>query len=432
MANYMLGERYKIVQHLGKKAGRRTILARDLQSTEQVVIKLLSLNDDFEWDDLELFEREALTLKTLKHPAIPSYIDYFEINTPEQKGFALVQSYIPVPTLEQYLNTGRTFTETEVKQIARQILEILIYLHEQNLPVIHSDIKPSNILIDLNTNTNPVFLIGFDCVKKNTLSNLENTVLGTYGYMAPEQFEGTAVPASDLYSLGATLIHLVTGTHPANLLQTDLQIEFSELTSSSLSTWLQWMTQPSLQQRPDSARYSLEVLDVPHLLKLKSSQLVSIKATGSKIQLSKSIGALSVLIPPSGFDTAVLFLALFAVAWNAGVFAWTVSALSMPAPINIPLALFSLPFWGVGCFIIYWVLFSLFGKTRLQINQNYIALTYELFGFKYHQSRPGVNEYRLAVNKGNIKSQVELEWLAHEVSNWLDMPIDPPKIDDPP
>lgn len=128
MGNNILANRYEVQKQLGKKAGRRTLLAKDLQTQELVIVKLLSFNPDFQWDDLKLFEREAETLKSLSHPYIPRYLDYFEINTSEFKGFALIQTYIPAKTLEQYLETGREFTESGVKQIAKSVLKILVYL----------------------------------------------------------------------------------------------------------------------------------------------------------------------------------------------------------------------------------------------------------------------------------------------------------------
>ncbi|PMB40738.1 serine/threonine protein kinase [Fischerella thermalis CCMEE 5319] len=124
MAGEVLGRRYAVQQQLGKKAGRRTLLARNLETQELVVIKLLSFSNDLEWDDLKLFEREAETLKFLSHPAIPRYLDYFEVNSPQLKGFALVQTYIPAKTLEEYIKAGRTFTETELKDIAKSLLGI--------------------------------------------------------------------------------------------------------------------------------------------------------------------------------------------------------------------------------------------------------------------------------------------------------------------
>ncbi|MHC5596965.1 MAG: serine/threonine protein kinase, partial [Nostoc sp.] len=159
--------RYEVQQLLAKKAGRRTLLARDLQTQELVVIKLLSFGSDFEWDSLKLFEREAETLKNLAHPSIPRYLNYFEVDLPTIKGFALVQTYIRAQTLEQCLQTGRTFTEAEVKQIAKAVLEILVYLHELYPPVIHRDIKPSNILLgDRSGNSvGQLYLVDFGSVQ---------------------------------------------------------------------------------------------------------------------------------------------------------------------------------------------------------------------------------------------------------------------------
>ncbi|MHC5829679.1 MAG: serine/threonine protein kinase, partial [Nostoc sp.] len=123
-----------------------------------------------------------------------------------------------------YLQTGRTFTEAEVKQIAKAVLEILVYLHGLYPPVIHRDIKPSNILLgDRSGNSvGQLYLVDFGSVQTVLATETgTRTVVGTYGYMPPEQFGGRTVAASDLYSLGATLIYLVTGTYPADLPQKD-------------------------------------------------------------------------------------------------------------------------------------------------------------------------------------------------------------------
>ncbi len=113
---------YEIQRQLAKKAGRRTLLARDVNSGELVVIKLLAFSNDFSWEDLKLFEREAQTLQTLQHPAIPRYVDYFELNTNGGKTYALVQSYIEGESLEEHLQAKGKFTETEIKNIAQSLL----------------------------------------------------------------------------------------------------------------------------------------------------------------------------------------------------------------------------------------------------------------------------------------------------------------------
>ncbi|MEH2095872.1 serine/threonine protein kinase [Nostoc sp. 'Peltigera membranacea cyanobiont' 213] len=479
MIGEILAERYEVQQLLGKKAGRRTLVARDLNTQELVVIKLLSFGGDFEWDDLKLFEREAETLKSLSHPLIPRYLDYFEVNSATIKGFALVQTYIPAKTLEQYFQSGRTFNEAEVKQIAKALLEILIYLHGLYPPVIHRDLKPSNILLGERSGNSlgQVYLVDFGSVQ--TVLATEGgtrTVVGSYGYMPQEQFGGRTVPASDLYSLGATLIYLVTGTHPADLPQKDFRIQFEQVANVSpgLTRWLKSMTEPSLERRLSSATeamstmvtepcrsagFAYAALEKPQTTNLPA--LLASKPDGSKIQLTKNGDSLEIIVPPPGLNSSILFTGVFAIAWNSFILVWTIGALSAPFPANIPFALFSLPFWSAGCLMVYKLTFSLFGRICLRLNAEQISLSRELFSWKFERPRPsprksvnklvyipkyftkdsegnrvavsaqlyicsGVQKYQISGNDVGIKSEVELEWLAHELSEWLGLPITNP------
>ncbi|MEG4067042.1 serine/threonine-protein kinase [Microcoleus sp. Pol11C2] len=301
MASEVLKERYVIERQLSQTAGRRTFMARDLHTEELVAIKLLIFGEDVRWDDLKLFEREAQTLQLLSHPAIPRYLDYFEVDTPTGKGFALVQSYIPAKSLEEWLKSGRTFSTAEVKQLAKALLEILDYLHGQQPQVIHRDIKPSNILLanSLGNSVGDVYLVDFGSVQ--TLAARKGgtiTVVGTYGYMPPEQFGGRNVPASDIYSLGATLIYLVTGRHPAELSQGNLQIQFESLVNLNrdLIDWLKWMTQPSVNRRLASAKEALEALE--NSRPKTDISAARQKLIGSRIKLKKDGEKLEILIPP--------------------------------------------------------------------------------------------------------------------------------------
>ncbi|WP_051372756.1 hypothetical protein [Thermosynechococcus sp. NK55a] len=92
MIGQILGDRYELLRELGCHLGRRTYLALDRYRYEQVVLQLLLFGGGMTWDDFKVFEREVAVLQTLDHPAIPRYLDYFEINTPDLKGFALVQT----------------------------------------------------------------------------------------------------------------------------------------------------------------------------------------------------------------------------------------------------------------------------------------------------------------------------------------------------
>jgi serine/threonine protein kinase len=261
----IIQDRYKIQQQLGKKTGRYTLLAYDLQGQELVVIKSLIFSPGFVWDDLKLFEREAEMLKALSHPSIPQYVDFFELDLPPYQGFALVQNYIPAKSLQEQLNAGRTFSEADVKELAKALLLILSYLHGRQPSVIHRDIKPSNILLaDRSGNRlGQVYLVDFGSVQ--TLMTREGssiTVVGTYGYMPPEAFGDRSVPASDLYALGATLIHLCTGTAPVQFLQ-DLQIRFTEHVELNVNfvRWLEVMTAPAIEQRFRTAHEALVSLE---------------------------------------------------------------------------------------------------------------------------------------------------------------------------
>jgi eukaryotic-like serine/threonine-protein kinase len=257
----ILQDRYEIQRQLGKKAGRQTLLARDRTTQSLVILKLLTFNADFEWDDLKLFEREIETLKALDHPAIPKYLDSFELKSPTQKGFGLVQSYLEAPSLKEHLEAGRTFSEREVKQIVRSLLEILQDLHDRHPPIIHRDIKPSNILLN---SPGKIYLIDFGSVQTlATQAGKTVTVVGTYGYMPPEQFGGISAPASDLYSVGMSAIALLTRQHPADLPQENLQVQFesSLVVSPHFATWLNKITHPNPMQRFNSSRQALAALD---------------------------------------------------------------------------------------------------------------------------------------------------------------------------
>lgn len=464
MNREILANRYEVQQQLGKKAGRRTFLATDLVTGKSVIVKLLAFSNDFEWDDLKLFEREAQTLKSLSHPHIPAYLDYFEVNSSRYKGFALVQTYIPAQTLEQYLQAGRKFTEIEVKEIAKAVLEILIYLHELNPPVVHRDIKPSNILLGERSGNSVglVYLIDFGSVQ--TVLAAEGgtrTVVGTYGYMPQEQFGGRTVPASDLYSLGATLIYLVTGTNPADLPQKDFRIQFQQVAnlSPNFAKWLEQITEPSLEKRFSTATQALRDLKQPQYA--DTFALTVGKPAGSKIQLTKNEEILEIIIPPVGFQSSMVFVGFFAIAWNSHILLWTIDVLSVPFPTNIPFALFSLPFWGVGFSMIYRIFSSLFGSTKIHIDSQQISVNYQLGKWTIPRRRSfsrenidklvytpryftkdsdgdktqvpaklviwaGVEKFEFDVNTFTIKSEAELEWLARELSDWLGIEITSP------
>jgi serine/threonine protein kinase len=454
MIERLLGEYYEVQQQLGKQPGRQTLLARDLRTQELVVIKLLSLGNDFEWQHLKLFEREAETLKTLSHPAIPRYLDYLDLDSPDNKGFALVQSYVEGRTLEQHLKAGRIFSDAEVKELATALLEILTYFHEHEPPVIHRDIKPSNILLTNRSGNSvgQVYLVDFGSVQIMAAQEGGTiTVVGTYGYMPPEQFGGRATPASDLYSLGATLIYLVTGCHPTELPQKDGRIQVQQIANlnATLMDWLEWMTEPSLDRRLASAREALQALQNPRIRPKKIARIVK-QPPNSDVILTKTADFLEIVLPAKGFGFGhIALLSLVApvlLFWGEGT--W------------IRLASYSSSFFfvvsGLFFILLVWIFYALFVRIRLRIDKNQLYFFNDLFGLKWRRSHPisrrtitqleltkeylGSNNYgrpvwmnqeliiwvgkqQYALVRKGLLTDAELNWLGHELSERLGLPI---------
>jgi serine/threonine protein kinase len=322
-AEKILQRRYQLKQQLGQNAGRQTWLAEDLAAQPSrgsasvpapVIVKLLAFNPQMQWDELKLFEREAQVLKHIKHPKIPQYHDYFSLDEQEGLGlpwFGLVQDYIPGFSLRQLLDEGKRFTEEQASRIATDILKILIYLHELSPPVLHRDIKPSNIILAKNQRC---YLVDFGAVQDRAKAEgVTFTVVGTSGYVPPEQLWGKAVPASDLYALGATLIHLLTGTAPADLPQYQMRIDFAGKVSlnSHFTQWLEKLIEPAPEKRFQSAREALEALEKKPSL-VAPSEIVG-KAAGSRVNYVRLVG-LSLL--PLGLVSLVSMVLPFFLSSN--------------------------------------------------------------------------------------------------------------------
>ncbi len=202
---------YEIIRELGRnqEGGRITYLANVQKSHQQVVIKKFSLaNAGTDWSGLKAYEREIKILQTINHPRIPRYISSFETST----GFYLVQEYKNAPSL----GVRRSFNPQEVKQIALSILEILVYLQQQVDLIIHRDIKPENILVDEHLNA---YLVDFGLAQtQKATMTFSSLAAGTPGFMPPEEYLGYSLTqASDLYSLGVTLICLLTDTNSVDV-----------------------------------------------------------------------------------------------------------------------------------------------------------------------------------------------------------------------
>jgi len=251
---------YQVTRELGRnrEAGRITYLATAQNLDQQVVIKEFRFAlADANWSGFKAYQREIEMLQQLEHPRIPRYLDCFET----QVGFCLVQEYKNAPSLVE----RRSFNPEDIKQIAVSVLEILVYLQRRTPPIIHRDIKPENILVDKQLNAYLVDF-GFARIRGGEMA-LSSVAAGTPGFMPPEeQFGRPLTEASDLYSLGATLICLLTGIRSVDigtLIDDDYRFDFKKLVpqlSASFISWLEKMVAPNVKQRFDNATVALEAL----------------------------------------------------------------------------------------------------------------------------------------------------------------------------
>jgi serine/threonine protein kinase len=212
----LLAGRYRLRSILGRGALGTTYRGTRVADGSEVAIKELAVGRARELKDLEPFARESGVLRALDHPGVPRYVDGFSHGVGRTSGLYLVQELIEGRSLADEA-ASRRFEPDETLQVVGEILVILEYLHGRSPPVIHRDIKPANIL--RRAENGRLALIDFGSVRHSlTAAELSgSTIAGTYGYMAPEQFHGTALPSSDLYALGMVALVLVSGRAPLEL-----------------------------------------------------------------------------------------------------------------------------------------------------------------------------------------------------------------------
>ena len=286
---------YQVIKELGHnlEGGRFTYLAKRLADNTQVVIKQFQFSKSAGWDGFRAIEREIQSLQGLNHRGIPKYLDKFETDN----GYCLVTEYFPADTLA----VGRSFTPDQIKQIAVQLLEILVYLQERMPPVIHRDVKPENILVDNNLN---VYLIDFGFARVGSGSvAMSSANAGTFGFMAPEQIRNLKLTnASDLYGLGLTLICLIgaiRSTDIGNYIDFSNQLDRSKIDpklkgcSFTFMKWLDQMVAPDPSKRFTDAKTALKGLQPLYVTRYPSVEIskssLEFKATSLGEKLTQTI-----------------------------------------------------------------------------------------------------------------------------------------------
>jgi len=239
--------RYKIIRTLGKGGMSTVYLAENVRTGGLWAIKEIFKNPDKN-PGLQL---EFKILKKLNHEALPRIIDIIE----DEMNFYIVEDFIEGTTFDFELKNKRSFSEEEVICFATELCEVLVYLHNISPhPVIYRDMKPSNIILTPN---GKVKLIDFGIAREYKDESSDDTVyIGTRGYAAPEQYGlGQTSERTDIYNLGMTLHHLITGKNP-----NDPQYEYKPIRqfNSELSYELERIIEKSTAGDPDERFQSVE------------------------------------------------------------------------------------------------------------------------------------------------------------------------------
>ncbi len=287
--------KYKILNKIGQGGMSVVYLAMNEKANKQWAVKEVRKDVTQNFDIIKQgLITEINMLKKLSHPNLPSIVDVIDT----EDTFLIVMDYIEGVTLSVYLEEHGACSQEEVEDWALQLCDVLSYLHTRDVPIIYRDMKPGNVMLKPNGD---VVLIDFGIAREFKIHSNEDTVcLGTQGYAAPEQFGGLGQTdaRTDIYCLGATLYHLLTGHNPS---EPPYEMYPIRHWNEKLSSGFEYIIQKCTQRNPkdryqncEELRYALEhhmELDIEYQKKEKRRIVIFyILAFFSLISLSGAIG----------------------------------------------------------------------------------------------------------------------------------------------
>jgi serine/threonine protein kinase len=257
--------RWRVLDKLGEGGQAEVWRVTREQGGGDFVLKVLHLGKvdaSDGWKASDRLAREALVLETLDHPGLPRLVDRVRDDAGAE-GF--VQTFVPGETVAAFTARSGRLDTTSFGRVLRELLDLLRHLHDHSPPVIHRDISPRNVLLDVRPGGR-ASLIDFGAVRfPNDAEVALVTTAGTFETMAPEQLMGQVVAASDLYALGVTLTSLASGLAPAELPQdpTTGAIDVRKVVRlpEPLVALLEGLTRVGLAERLPTARAALDLLD---------------------------------------------------------------------------------------------------------------------------------------------------------------------------
>ncbi|MFA5851133.1 MAG: serine/threonine-protein kinase [Spirochaetales bacterium] len=434
---------YTLVRQIGRGISASTWLAHPANAAEgksDAVLKILDLSEASTWNMVDIFKRESEALRTLSHPGIPAYLDSFESEAEGRLRLVLAMELIEGQDLEKIVKSGKKFAETEVERILAELSGILTYLGSLRPPIVHRDVNPRNIIMRPDGS---IVLVDFSGVQDAVRTALfpGATLVGTAGYIPLEQVGGKATHRSDLYGAAATAVFLLTGRNPAELPTSGLKIDLSGIVdlsdklSAVLGSWLE----------PDVARRSLSASDAAAILRGEAECGVAAPAPApppdsadqqyagarrraaapsakrrnypeslpaeSKILIERMDDGVKVTLPRAGMKGSAAPGAMFATIWIGFVAFWTLMTLRMRAPFFFPA--FSIPFWGVGFFMVKTMLGPAFSKREIILTRENLIVKTNTFGLERASAWPlrDIGSIRLVPSRLQVNSLPSKELL---------------------
>jgi serine/threonine protein kinase len=346
-SNTRLGnDRYEVRGVLGEGAQGLTYDAVETKSGRSVAIKRFDVRGAKSWKDVELAEREARVLASIDHPMVPRYIEHFE----DEGSLYLVMAKVEGETLEALRQRG-PLPEEEVRRFLSCADRALTYLHGRSSPVVHRDIKPRNVVRRADGS---YVLVDFGAVSELLARRAGSTVIGTIGYMAPEQLQGRAMPSTDVYAVGATALAALTGVEPDALphrgLRVDVRGALEGRVSPDMIASLEQMLEPDPDKRPSSLA---AVLDGVHSGGASRARRSSAPPSASPPRRARMIAAPPTTQPDLAREDA-LVKSIRNLLWLLWALGWVIVPLVL-SQLHMPRLIPTVMFVALaGLFVITW------------------------------------------------------------------------------
>jgi tRNA A-37 threonylcarbamoyl transferase component Bud32 len=293
----VLYNRYEIVKRIGGGGMGAVYYAKDKNLGDQprAVKEMIQTHIDESQQEKAVadFRRESMLLASLEHPSIPTIYDYFYDETASR--FYLVMKYISGGDCLARLRKApmNRLDELTVAEWGQQAADVLEYLHNQRPPIIYRDLKPANLMIDGNSSR--IMLIDFGIARWVAPQEKGVTAVGTMGYAPPELFSGKAESRTDIYGLGATMFHLLTGSDPQD--NPLLIFDFAKnptprQINPAISNEMEWILMRAVEYEPERRfRSAAEMRDtlVQHVERLRAGAVTYGVVRGAQDQTARTL-----------------------------------------------------------------------------------------------------------------------------------------------